>query len=335
MSKLRNDDAQSRIQVKRIKPTSLEKIDSTLVSARTDFMLETLTPLFIWGGYGRGDPKPVLNRFYSATLPSEKKQLERFLQRVVNEIKDVVEDEPRRRFGHAPREFYSADAYSALIPSSTIKGSIRSRLEHLFKKTDNSVGCCYSVPKQFKTGRPSPHYISLYSPLERGSCKLTEEAKCVCVVCNIFGALGLASHVRFSDGIPDGNVMTENYMVHPSTTIEAVKAGSHFRFSMNCDNLKPEELGLIFKAMRLHEKKPILMGSYKYASKQIDKGSVKEQRFGEVTIKPLSMQTFRVESGRVVCQTEDVEGFVSKCLESADTKFGNELRPLDEVAMKK
>lgn len=343
MSKPGNDDAQSRIQVKKVEPTSLEKIDSNLVSATMDFMLETLTPLFIWGGFGRGDPEPVLRRFYSTPLPSEKRQLERYLQRVVDEIKSVVEDEPRRRFGNAIREFYSAGTYSALIPGSTIKGSIRSRLEHLFKRVDNSVRCCYCVPRHSKTG-PSLNYNSLYSPHSRASCEVTEKTGSACVVCNVFGALGLASHVRFSDGIPDGNLTTESYVVHPSShtrpnvriPIRAVKIGSHFRFNMHCDNLKPEELGLIFKAMRLHEKKPILMGSFKYASKQVDKGPAKEQqRFGEVTIKPLNIQTFSVESGRVVCKTQEVENFVSKCLESADNKFGNELRTLDEVTMKK
>lgn len=336
MWKAKNKGQQRWLRVRRTEPTPMDRINNKLVSTQVDFQLETKTPLFIWGGYGRGDPKPIIEKLYSSRFPSDRLKLERFLIQLVYEHKEAIA-KPGRMIRGVPKEFYSIGPHDIAIPGSSIKGSVRSRLEHLFKAQGNSVGCCYCIPKGSRT-RPSKYYQSLYSPTQRSRCELTDDDVRVCVVCNIFGALGLASHVRFSDAIPEGKLKIEEFTVHPSrhrpfqTPIKAVAQDSCFQFDMYCQNLKTEEIGLVFMAMRLHESKPILMGSYKYVSKQTNKGM---RRFGEVVIKPLNVQIFKVDRGLVVSQKQDAAAFVSNCIESAKKKFGNELRTLDEVAMKK
>lgn len=335
MWKARNERRQYGLRVRRIEPTPMDKIDNNLVSAQIDFKLETKTPLFIWGGYGRGDPKQIINKLYSS-FPSEKAKLERFLKNVVYEHKRAIEKIDRMAKS-IPREFYSVSPHNTVIPSSSIKGAVRSRLEHLFRAQDDSVGCCYCIPKRSRTP-PSPYFRSLYSPSHRSKCELTDDRTKACVVCNIFGAQGLASHVRFSDATPEGKLRMEYFKVRPSKhrqfeiPIKAVAPASCFKFNMHCQNLKLEEVGLVFMAMRLHEGKSILMGSYKYVSKETNKGN---QKFGEVIIMPLSVQTFKVDRGLVVSQRQDTASFVSECIENTKKTLGKELRTLDEVAMKK
>jgi len=133
------------------------------------------------------------------------------------------------------------------IPGSSIKGRVRSEAERIAR----SMGYEICNP-------PDPDKMC-------GS-KVDSEEK-LCIICRIFGTAGKklarASKVRFRDALPIGDV-TE-YEIRTGVaidrelgavykrmlyTVEAVPAGSKFRFEMVAENMTDEELRLLIAAVK-------------------------------------------------------------------------------------
>jgi hypothetical protein len=154
-----------------------------------------------------------------------------------------------------------------IIPGSSFKGAIRSRIEYKFKpyKIGDSYYSysCFSV-----TGRPttpSPNHMIFWTGevlLNRQSCKYDEEeSPYVCIVCDMFGAPGLSSRYFFSDLILEkGDVEILKEM----NGIEAVKPNSVFSGEVVGINANSIELGILFAGLELYSDIPVLIGAFKY-----------------------------------------------------------------------
>jgi RAMP superfamily. len=153
-----------------------------------------------------------------------------------------------------------------VIPGSSFKGTIRSRIEYKFKpyKIGDSYYSysCFSV-----TGRPttSPNHVIFWTEevlLNRQSCKYDEEeSPYVCIVCDMFGAPGLSSRYFFSDLVLEkGDVE----LLKDMNGIEAVKPNSIFSGEIVGINTNFVELGILFGGLELYSDIPVLIGAFKY-----------------------------------------------------------------------
>jgi len=160
-----------------------------------------------------------------------------------------------------------------VIPGSTVKGNVRSRLELSFKNVDGKVNSCFlkagilgSEPPEGAQGWR--HYRLWRDRVieDRGPpCDYTR-SESVCLICDLFGTNGLRGLVEFSDLILE-NGGKEVLDLPYNMRLEAVRPGSVFRGFVNFFNLMPEELGLILIGMGLMEKssgRPVLLGRLKY-----------------------------------------------------------------------
>ncbi|MEM4677390.1 MAG: RAMP superfamily CRISPR-associated protein [Candidatus Korarchaeota archaeon] len=157
-----------------------------------------------------------------------------------------------------------------VIPGSSIKGNIRSRLELSFRPKDGYVRSCFiraSPVKKSRKGRSSWRHSKIWGSVlfeERGRpCDLTKMGK-VCLICDLFGTTGLKSLIDFSDfvGESDARDMLESLSLEYGMRLLAAKPGSKFSGRILFHNLSPSELGLLFIGMKVG--KSVLLGRLKY-----------------------------------------------------------------------
>lgn len=159
-----------------------------------------------------------------------------------------------------------------IIPASSIKGNIRSRLELSFRSKNGYVRSCFiraraPLTKEPPRGMHGWRHFKIWGSVlfeERGlPCDLTRMDK-VCLVCDLFGTAGLKSLIDFSDFIGEGNTedMLEQLSLEYGMNLFAAKPGSKFNGKILFNNLSPSELGLLLIGMRVG--KNILLGRLKY-----------------------------------------------------------------------
>ncbi|MEM1513231.1 MAG: RAMP superfamily CRISPR-associated protein [Candidatus Jordarchaeales archaeon] len=221
-----------------------------------------------------------------------------------------------------------------VIPGSTLKGSVRSRIEHLFMPHDNTIEACYSVSKvrgRVSQNRFNRRHLKVYgypkyggTIPERGHCSPPEE---VCVVCDMFGALSLGSKVNFSDALMErgGYEVRTMSFGHNKGNYVLVDPGSVFKFTVSFINLTWEQLGLLLMGMRLHEGKPMLIGRFKYAKRKVND---QLSALGRVKMSLLEAYTYNYRGGIPVRKREDAR-IITKAVDEAKSKF--KLRDLDEA----
>lgn len=149
------------------------------------------------------------------------------------------------------------------IPGSSIKGAIRSRLEYKLKPYQvNGVlysYSCYIAQNPRLQERFAVNHIAYWGKdvaIIRERCRGPE----VCITCDLMGSSQLASRIHFSDAM-----MTEGKVIQLSDlNVEAATPNSKFTLSMTGINMNLTELGLLFHAMELYSKNPILIGLFKY-----------------------------------------------------------------------
>jgi len=146
------------------------------------------------------------------------------------------------RIGVKDKSFYP------YIPSSSIKGVLRSEAERIakaFSKLDKYINyLCERYPE--------------YCNIEKGDKP--------CVICRIFGGNDLASHIIFSDGIPNkktqkkfktklkpGIAINRKKQVSKDGSlffIETLQPGAEFQFKMIINNISKEIKPLEFKVLQ-------------------------------------------------------------------------------------
>jgi CRISPR-associated RAMP protein (TIGR02581 family) len=165
-----------------------------------------------------------------------------------------------------------------VIPGSSLRGAVRAHLERLFRTLEPNHGegrgacnlldddaCCVSTRRyqEFRAGITDPG--ELHRKVYEKSCR----------ICRLFGSPWVASRVRFSDAIPDGQVSVsrrdgvsidrEKETVHNKYDFEVVDRGARFSLEILADNLRREEHepAVLFLALREMEQGHIMLGGFK------------------------------------------------------------------------
>ncbi|ARM76983.1 hypothetical protein B6F84_00035 [Acidianus manzaensis] len=198
---------------------------------------------------------------------------------VLKPISDVDKLVDQALKGDIPNEvnnFFSQEMYlmnhyegKTVIPGSTIKGMVRTRLELAIP------GSCYIVDS--RGSNYSPRYKSIFKPEHKKSDRFDpEDYPNVCPVCNLLGNSGLASRVNFSDFVSSDKT---DVIKISNVGYEVAKKGARFSGKVVYNSLSKEELGMLFYGFGIRVQngrvlsKVQLLGRFKYEDK----------RFGRVT----------------------------------------------------
>ncbi|TRM77711.1 hypothetical protein DJ532_03670 [Sulfolobus sp. A20-N-F8] len=156
-----------------------------------------------------------------------------------------------------------------IIPGSTIKGLVRTRLELAIP------GSCYIVSRE--ASNTSQTYKKIFRPKDKESEKFdVVKFPKVCPVCDLLGNSGLASRVTFSDFIGE-NVNSQNVNVR-GDEYECVTKNSVFKGRAIFKGLKSVEIGMLLYGFgfRVNNNslisKTMLLGRFKFS----------DRRFGRV-----------------------------------------------------
>jgi RAMP superfamily. len=212
----------------------------------------------------------------TASMPSE-------LPNISDEIKSIVKELDKKSWNNSDEFYYQLlrevgrienikknkernffprinDQY--IIPGSTLKGAVRSRIEYKLSPKNNKSLSCYIVEDNFYP-QYAVNHIKFWGNdvvISRPKCNITDYSNKVCWVCNIFGSPSLSSLVSFSDAyLVDGGIVKLNDLGY-----EAAKPGSKFNLKITCFNFDKIMLGLLFLGLELYSKSPIIIGILKY-----------------------------------------------------------------------
>jgi len=214
-------------------------------------------------------------------LKIEKGKIEEILKKI---------REPNRLKSEIQRQIQHLSTFSSVgdilvIPGSTVKGNVRSRLELSFENVNGRVNSCFLKASVLKfeplEGTQGWRHYRLWRDRvseDRGPpCDYTR-SESVCLICNLFGTNGLRGLVEFSDlTLEHGG--KEVLDLPYNMRLEVVRPGSIFKGVVDFFNVIPEELGLILIGMGLIEKsigRPVLLGRLKYRKE------IGGKRFGRV-----------------------------------------------------
>lgn len=103
---------------------------------------------------------------------------------------------------HADMEFVRTQG-QVYIPGSSLKGVIRAHGERIVRSLQTTVGAGIGACDPLKRGE------SCSDRLERERLESEQKYAHSCFVCRLFGNTVVASHVRFADALPAGEVMIE------------------------------------------------------------------------------------------------------------------------------
>jgi len=211
-----------------------------------------------------------------------------------------------------------------VIPGSTLKGAIRFRLEQSFKVT-SQVNACYVVRSFAPATRKSWRHKKAYGANQpRYSCRDTKRP---CVVCNIFGMMGMRGKVFFTDAeLIEGDIEQIDLLIRRGRLSheEVIKPGSKFRCSIYFENLSKEELGLLFFVMNLDNKKPILLGHHKYA---IQKSSTTSIKFGHVLF---TLDEVVIYQGLGEEKVKDLDQYIHDKIQAMQKRYGSYIEKLKD-----
>ncbi len=173
-----------------------------------------------------------------------------------------------------PAHLLSRVGDRVVIPGSTIKGMVRTRLEL------SIPNACYIVDMQSRNY--SQRYREIFKPDQR---KRADRFPQVCPVCDLLGNTGLASRVEFSDFTLSGDWI--DFVSSGSESYEVVKKGGKFSGRVTFKVKSPEELGMILWGFGIRSggNKVVLLGRFKF----------QDRRFGRVkfTVKSLKVQGWK------------------------------------------
>ncbi|QIW22828.1 hypothetical protein EWF20_00720 [Sulfolobus sp. S-194] len=149
-----------------------------------------------------------------------------------------------------------------VIPGSTIKGLVRTRLELSVRDS------CFIVSSRSNSSSETYKKIFRY-PKPRRSDRFPDN---VCPVCDLLGNSGLSSRVSFSDFVMDQGKI--DYVNVRGQYYESSVKGSKFRGRVVYHSLKATDLGMLLYGLGFRIKngqlkgKVMLMGRFKYSDKR-------------------------------------------------------------------
>lgn len=230
--------------------------------------------LFIWSGEGRSKQYTFIKELREKLAKIPLKELERRLPTLIAEWEGGVKSKRLIDLIKSPPSY--GNTY--IIPASSIKGAIRSRLEYKLKPirfNDRLLSyACYIVQEEANVSTRHKKFWGEDATLPReGPCDVSRRED-VCIVCDLFGCPSLAGRVSLSDAeLTEGGLEELNDL-----GIKAFRPNSSFKITCSVFNANWSELGLLFTAMELQSCSPILVGYKKYIfNKQV--GELYNKRF--------------------------------------------------------
>jgi len=228
-----------------------------------------------------------------------------------------------------------------VIPASSVKGNIRSRLELYFKPKDGKVRSCFiSAGPPLRSPLPRGSHGWRYTELWRNKivedrgfpCDFTKNDR-VCLICDLFGAPGLKGLIEFSDLI-GSNVKLQLLNLPYGVKVTASPPASSYVGHIDFTSLEAHELGLLFIGMGLKDSRrgrPVLLGRFKYRKMFGD------FVFGRIrySIEKIIVHRFSRPLGDFspgsIIQGSSLDKVVKDCVENAVNVFDSELDVIDEV----
>lgn len=150
-----------------------------------------------------------------------------------------------------------------IIPGSSLKGAIRSRIEYKFKVNNGKIKSCYRVEGDFFQSKASNHIKFWGGDVTRSRgipCDASRDDK-VCITCDMFGAPSLTSLISIDDAYLEKG---SSVRLPQLGNIEVIEPNSKFSTTIICRNFDYTRLGLLFLGMEIFSASPILLGMYKY-----------------------------------------------------------------------
>lgn len=233
-----------------------------------------------------------------------------------------------------------------VIPASSVKGNVRSRLQLSFRGERGTVKSCFIVRREDEMKKKSWRHGKIWeASRERrivqrheGTGKVKEleeqcEFKGVCLLCDLFGTTGLAGIVKFSDFVgEEKKVRMENKRFEHGIKLSVATPPSTFKGKISFFNLEKHEIGLLLLGMGMKDTatgRPVLMGRLKYRGKI---GKV-QYRLEALELSPLSFPLvvgeFNVQPGQRV-PSDRINKLVEALVKEAEQKFGT-FQVVDEV----
>ena len=242
---------------------------------------------------------------------------------------------------------FASTSKGLVIPGSSIKGNIRSRIELSFKGYEGTVDSCFinagkPLIRELMKGTFGWRHYKVWKEVlseDRGvSCNFTSMDK-ICLVCDLFGAPGLKSLIEFNDfECTTGNI---KYLDLPlGIKVQAVGAGSEFRGKIYFKNIEDYELGLLLLGMGIKdscEGRNVILGRFKYRSKvnSFKFGRVK-YRVNELKLsnysKTLSMGDINLQPNFSI-KGDLLNNVCSSLTDLTLKRFENRFRIVDEVGI--
>jgi len=224
------------------------------------------------------------------------------------------------------------------IPGSSIKGNIRSRLElTLVPREGEAIACItyytYLQREPFKGTHGWRHYRIWREALKqpRGArCDATKQDK-VCLVCNLFGAPGLASLINIGTFYQTSQDNRLKELKQRGERILAAKPGTVFRGEIYFRGLHTHELGLLLIGMGQSEKgsKIVLLGKHKYAPFAGKLMGRIVYNITKVKITERCTGDDKISSGATY-EENNISNFIFTCLNAAQSEYGDYLHVINE-----
>lgn len=232
-----------------------------------------------------------------------------------------------------------------VVPGSSIKGNIRSRLELSFRQKNGYVRSCLirarpPIVKEPMKGMHGWRHFKIWRNVlfeDRGPpCDFTRMEE-VCLMCDLFGTTGLKSLIDFSDFVGEGDAkdMLEQLSLEYGMNLMAAKPGSKFDGRIVFHNLSPSELGLLLIGMRIG--KSVLLGRLKYKHKASGKvfGKAKYEIKAVELLKEskdLEIDGLKIEGGELL-EGQKLSKVIERLIRTTHEEFKEEMIEVDEVAV--
>jgi len=329
------------VQVKRQKPRSRDKLDG--LAGRIRIRLRACSrslgdPLDSYLHVGTGFLRLIIDEEElrrRASLAKNRADLERLVREFNEKIQVDYE------------QFVLLKSGAPVVPGSSVKGNVRSRIELSFVPRDDVVRCCLIRATDYPV-QPPPrgqhgwrHFSiwekSLSFPRDKACNYTGKKAKRgVCLLCDLFGTAGLAGLIEFGD-LVGTDVKLVEVDLPTGEKLLAAPPGSTFEGTATFRNLKTEELGLLLFGMGMRDSRlgrPVLLGKMKYRRYPPHVFGVVRYELLALELAPFSHPLdaggLRVEPGSKLDDSE-LDGVVRDLVGRARSAFEGELLDVDEV----
>ena len=208
----------------------------------------------------------------TASMPSKIEADDRVFKSAIGSVDEYLETENLQRLINRVGSIYRYRRYETnfpkykdtyLIPGSSIKGAVRSRIEYKLKPIQKGGKLrslsCYIVQNPIINPNFARRHLKFWGEdvsFPRSSCGAGK----VCLVCDLFGNKNLSSRVHFSDA----KMISGKVEYLPDLRIEAATPSSEFDLTVTCFNMNFLDLGLLLMGLEIFSGSPILIGMYKY-----------------------------------------------------------------------